>query len=261
MKDYQQKIHNRRSIRLKNYDYSSDGTYFVTICCQGKKCRFGKVIDEKIVLNENGKIAYEEWLSLPERFNNLVLDYFQIMPNHIHGILVLEGKNFEVEREYMQRHIEISKEKHIKTNDTVVGATLAVALDETLAVALDETLAVARNAQTLERAVVLCERATARVAPTKVTNNENEIAKIDVTKVSLNKKETATIGEIVGAYKSLVVNKCLKNYEKRNEIMGKFWQRNYFEHVIINNESYANIAEYIVKNTERWQNDEYYCEF
>ena len=92
---YNSKIHHRRSIRLKGYDYSQDGLYFVTICCQNRLCRFGDVKDGKMELNQYGEIAYTEWFKLAERFANFELDVFQIMPNHIHGIIVLNNPDPE----------------------------------------------------------------------------------------------------------------------------------------------------------------------
>ena len=87
MNRYNPKIHHRRSIRLKGYDYSQAGLYFITICCQDKICRFGNVVNGKMVLNDYGQTAYIEWVKLAERFPNFELDVFQIMPNHLHGIL------------------------------------------------------------------------------------------------------------------------------------------------------------------------------
>ncbi len=88
---YNPQIHHRRSIRLKGYDYSQTGAYFITICCDERKCRFGFVENLEMVLNEFGQIAYNEWVELGERFSNFELDVFQIMPNHMHGIIVLNG--------------------------------------------------------------------------------------------------------------------------------------------------------------------------
>jgi len=79
----------RRSIRLKGYDYSQAGLYFVTICCQDRICRFGKVVNGEMILNEYGQIAYNEWLKTPDIRKNVELDEFVIMPNHIHGIIRL----------------------------------------------------------------------------------------------------------------------------------------------------------------------------
>ena len=69
---------------------------------------------------------------------------------------------------------------------------------------------------------------------------------------------SVTLGDIVGAYKSLVSNECLKKYQAKNENMGKLWQRNYYEHIIRNNESYQKIGEYILTNPIQWENDRYY---
>lgn len=87
--------HHRRSIRLKGYDYSQAGMYFITICCKDRICRFGEIIRDnpcsapKMKLNQYGQIAHDEWAKLSERFPNVKMDVFQIMPNHIHGIIVL----------------------------------------------------------------------------------------------------------------------------------------------------------------------------
>jgi REP element-mobilizing transposase RayT len=81
--------HQRRSIRLKDYDYSQAGAYFITICTYNKKCMFGKVLDQEMQLNEYGKVVTEEWLRTAEIRPNVELDEFIIMPNHIHGIVAI----------------------------------------------------------------------------------------------------------------------------------------------------------------------------
>ena len=86
---YNPNIHHRKSIRLKEYNYSQAGLYFITICCQNRICRFGNVVDGEMMLNEFGIVAYNEWVKLSERFSNFELDVFQIMPNHMHGIILL----------------------------------------------------------------------------------------------------------------------------------------------------------------------------
>jgi putative transposase len=89
-------IHHRCAIRLKGYDYSQDGLYFVTICTQNRECIFGKIIDDcrgtnHCALNEYGRIAEKEWIKTPEIRSNIYLDVFVIMPNHIHGIIRING--------------------------------------------------------------------------------------------------------------------------------------------------------------------------
>ena len=88
---YNPQIHHRRSIRLKGYDYSQVGVYFITICCKDRKYRFGKIENHEMTLNEYGTIAYNEWIKLTERFSNFELDVFQIMPNHMHAIIALNN--------------------------------------------------------------------------------------------------------------------------------------------------------------------------
>lgn len=89
---YDPKIHHRRSIRLKGYDYSQAGLYFITICCQDRACLFGKVEDGEMELNEFGKIAYDEWMTTPELRPNVELAAFIVMPNHIHGIITISRR-------------------------------------------------------------------------------------------------------------------------------------------------------------------------
>src|SRR5450759_4000129 len=89
---YNPNIHNRRSIRLKGYDYSQAGLYFITICCFNRECLFGDVVNGEMVLNEYGTIACNEWLNTPNIRKNVELDVFIIMPNHMHGIIILNGR-------------------------------------------------------------------------------------------------------------------------------------------------------------------------
>lgn len=80
---------NRRSIRLKHYDYSSEGAYFVTICTHRRMSIFGRVEDGDVLLSWIGAIVEEEWLAALVYRPEVSLDEYVIMPNHMHGILVL----------------------------------------------------------------------------------------------------------------------------------------------------------------------------
>jgi len=84
--------HHRRSIRLKGYDYSQAGLYFITICTQNRACLFGRIENGVMILNEYGQIAYNEWMKTTEIRNNVELCDFVVMPNHIHGIIRLLGR-------------------------------------------------------------------------------------------------------------------------------------------------------------------------
>jgi REP element-mobilizing transposase RayT len=148
-------------------------------------------------LNEFGKIAYAEWLKLSERFSNVELDAFQIMPDHMHGIILLKNPPAPP-----------SKLNPMQPDGPTATSDLAASA------MVDST-------------------ATARVAP-------------------------ITVGGIVGAYKSMVSNRCLDIYKFKNETMGQFWQRNYYEHIIRTEQSYQRISKYIINNPLKWTKDKFY---
>lgn len=86
---YDPRRHHRRSTRLKGWNYSAPGAYFVTLCVQNREARFGKVIDGSLHLNTAGHMVVATWHALPVRFSNVVLDEFVVMPNHVHGLIIL----------------------------------------------------------------------------------------------------------------------------------------------------------------------------
>jgi len=89
MTRYDPDRHHRRSIRLKGYDYTQPGAYFITICTYRRVCLFGQVIEGKMQWNGFGQIARDEWLRTAEIRPNVELDAFVVMPNHIHGIVII----------------------------------------------------------------------------------------------------------------------------------------------------------------------------
>jgi REP element-mobilizing transposase RayT len=89
MSRYNPDAHHRRSIRLKDYDYTQNGAYYVTICTHGRACLFGEIVDGIMRLNNIGRSVEEEWLHTSDVRPNVALDAFIIMPNHVHGIVVI----------------------------------------------------------------------------------------------------------------------------------------------------------------------------
>jgi REP element-mobilizing transposase RayT len=158
-----------------------------------------------MILNEFGQIANDEWMKLAGRFGNVELDVFQIMPNHMHGIIKL------------------------KEPPVVSGST---------------------------------PDQTNQHSPIEANNINNST--IEPNKIIMNVIEKSTgnnlpsISDIVGAYKSIVSNSCLEIYKIRNQMMGKFWQRNYYEHIIRDEKGYKNISNYIVNNPQKWEEDKFY---
>ena len=89
------KLSNRQSIRLQNYDYSASGYYFVTICTHRMNTWFGEIMDAQIHLSDVGQFARQCWLNIPQHYPSVELDQWIIMPNHIHGIIIIKNdQNF-----------------------------------------------------------------------------------------------------------------------------------------------------------------------
>ena len=87
--NYDPDKHHRRSIRMRGYDYSQEGVYFVTVCTQDRQCLFGEVVDGEIRLNDAGRIIERWWFELNHKFSTVETDKFVIMPNHFHGVVVI----------------------------------------------------------------------------------------------------------------------------------------------------------------------------
>ena len=167
------KIHHRHSIRLPGYDYSRAGAYYVTIVTQGRESLFGEVVNGAIALNRFGQIVEHAWYDLPNHYPHVELDAFCIMPNHVHGIIVL--------------------------NDDYVGAGL-------------------------------------RPAPTGCTSTKRH-----------------PLSEIVRAFKSFSARRI---NSLRNTQGIPVWQRNYYEHIIRNNDDYLSKSNYILTNPLNWEKDD-----
>lgn len=105
---YSPKQHCRRSIRLPGYDYTQPGAYYITICTYQKQSWFGDVVNGEMHCNHLGSIAYSFWQALPRRFPHIQLDAFVVMPNHLHGILVItdEGRHTAI-----QHYLTLTKEQ------------------------------------------------------------------------------------------------------------------------------------------------------
>ena len=162
---YNPEIHHRRTIRLQEYDYSSDGLYFITICTHQHKTILGKNIDGQMTLSRSGEIIEKVWNELNIKFPNIICHEYTIMPNHLHGIIQIK-------------------------NDIVGGQTPPL--------------------------------------------------------------QQTTLGNIIAFFKY----KTTKQVNSDTPL----WQRNYYEHIIRNQQAYEEIAAYIIENPINWRNDKLYIE-
>ncbi len=98
-----------RSIRLKGYDYSQAGFYFVTICCYQRQCLFGDVVDGVMRLNQYGEIVDKEWMRSSVIRQEIELDKYVVMPNHFHGIVIINSVGANGETVAVGGFTDISK--------------------------------------------------------------------------------------------------------------------------------------------------------
>jgi len=88
---YDSTIHRRRSIRLPHYDYTQPGEYLITLCTHDRACLFGDIINGAMVLNDTGVVVEKCWNEIPQHFPHVTLDERTVMPNHFHGIIMIDS--------------------------------------------------------------------------------------------------------------------------------------------------------------------------
>jgi len=169
---------NLRTSRLRGYDYSRAGIYFVTICAQNRRCIFGDILNGAMRLNGTEKIVAGEWGKSAKIRDEIELDEWVVMPNHFHGIVWIQNGDIEPMRDY--------------------------------------------------------RRGDRPVAPT-------------------TGPRPRSLGALIAGFKSAVTKQI---NQIRQTPGGGLWQRNYWEHIIRNEEEFNRIREYIVNNPARWDLDQ-----
>jgi putative transposase len=115
--------HGRPHLRLPGFDYSSEGGYFLTISSADGKCLFGEIVGEEMILNECGRIVEEEWLKSADIRSELHLAEFVVMPNHVHGIVLI---NYPDERTNCRLHVQPSSPRRPRSISSFVACFKAV---------------------------------------------------------------------------------------------------------------------------------------
>jgi len=106
----------RKSIRLKEYDYSQPGEYFVTICTYNHECLLGGIVKEEMQLSHMGTIAHRCLMEIPKHFPNVALDEYVVMPNHVHAIIVITDRRDLIHQiPYSIRHLNPDVMNHVPT--------------------------------------------------------------------------------------------------------------------------------------------------
>jgi putative transposase len=272
--NYDPDKHHRQSIRLKHYDYSQAGAYFITIVTQNRQHLFGRI--ENGVMNQNlaGMMVETIWYDLPERFPHIALDAFVVMPNHVHGIIVINPQP--------------NNKTSFTSNDTITAQTILgksmqtdnhtiITLNDTAGAGLVPAPTPATNQTTLGKTKQMNDEMAfvsnpsvgipTRGIPTRTGNKttpitNESIAQTDtptpmITNANDDIKKRPTLGDVVGAFKSLTTHAYILGVRENNgrPFEKRLWQRNYYERIVRNDDAMTNIRAYIETNPKRWEND------
>ena len=179
----------RRSVRLKDYDYHQAGAYFVTIVAQDRRCLFGDVVEGKMRLNPAGQMVQTVWDEMPNNYPNVETDLFVVMPNHVHGVIVLEASR---------------------------------------------------------RACRASGGQPQGVAPTNPRSANHDVAR------------SLSLPDVIHRFKTLTTQRYTLGVKEHGwfRFNSRLWQRNYFEHVIRDENSLNRIRQYILDNPAHWECDQ-----
>jgi putative transposase len=215
----------RQSHRLKDFDYSSPGAYFITINAQTRGVNwFGMVTRDEIELNDAGLMIQRELKNLTTRFSSLELDTYIIMPDHIHVILVLQNNANDESMQSNRRGDLHGRPATQRQHTFAIAANAGIE---------NQSNPTRKNRDPHDVINHASDRATTRVAPT------NGVVLCDV----------------VGGFKSLTTNQYIKGVRESgwSPFEKRFWQRDYFERVLRDDVELETRRKYIVENPLRWQ--------
>jgi REP element-mobilizing transposase RayT len=210
-------IPSRRPLRLKGYDYSKSGFYFLTLCVQHRLNLFGKFIETHLVLNDAGKMVERWYFEMENKYPAIRCHEMIVMPNHFHCIVEILPYFNSTGKNVMDAGIDTTDpDAHAAATDAHVGAPL-------------------------------------RGRPNVTANSDNTHTVYGPD----NKKYNATIGAMMDWFKTMTTNEYIRGVKNHNwqRFDAKLWQRNYWEHIIRNEDELARIANYIVTNPANWIND------
>ena len=212
---YNPAIHHRRSIRLKGYDYSMQGLFFVTICVENRKCLFGEIVSNRMLLNEAGAMIEKWYHALEQKFPTIKCHEHIVMPNHFHCIIENTGA--------------VGANPCVPPNEESVGVDRCVRPN-------DETVGADPCVRPNEEHVPQTQMGE-HIGPSQ--HSPQQLGGI------IQWFKTMSTNEYIRKVKSA----------KWPQFSGRLLQGNYWEHIIRSEKSFNRIAEYINDNPSNWQTD------
>lgn len=211
------------STRAQWWDYSRNGAYFITICTNNRDNFFGEIHDGKMNLSEIGKIADQYWLEIPDHFPGIFLDAHIIMPNHVHGILMIDKMGEFGERRIVQTpKLGVSTDASANDGSATDGSST--------------------NSTTTDG---ITNGSSTDCTATDGTTNTTGLR----TEKASQKWIPQSIGVIINQYKRI----CTIQSRKLNPDFA--WQSLFHDHIIRNDQEFERIRNYILNNPAKWGMD------
>jgi len=212
----------RRSIRLRGYDYAQPGAYFVTLCTQGSLPLLGEVADGAMSLSAGGCAIEAVWLALSQRFADLRLDAHCLMPDHLHGIVILGDCP-----DLAANPVDAAGHGATERGQRLDGQRQALPLQEELDVGAD-LLSGHMGGRRGQRQALPLQESSRSARP--------------------------SLGDVMQAFKSLSTRSYMQGVREQGwtAFAGRLWQRNYWERIIRNERELLAIRDYIARNPRSW---------
>ena len=215
------------SARASWWDYGNDGVYFITICTKGRECYFGEVVDAEMQLSHIGLLADVCWYEIKNHAKNIRVDAFQVMPNHIHGILILDGN----ERETIDPVHDVVETTHALSQ-----------LDAFSILDNEKTTHDVKTTRDVETTHALSLQQSQQQPPPQSQSQGQK---------RFQHQGSNTISSIIGSYKSAVTKHAHRlGFEFE-------WQDRFHDIIIRNEELYSKITDYINNNPAKWEEDKF----
>lgn len=249
MSPYDPNIHHRRSVRLRGYDYASAGWYFVTICTQNHECLFGNIENNAMVLNDAGRMVEKWYHEIHNKFPDIFCHEMVVMPNHFHCIWENVGLNGAVGANLCVRPATINNDvSHpcVRHDANDVNTVTDIINND---YCRDEGAHAGAHVNVGNDDYCRDEGAHAG-APLREVNDSDLIENVSGSPLSA----------VVGWFKTMSTNEYIRGVKQLGwpPFDRKLWQRNYYEHIIRDDQTLCEIAYYITNNPARWSDDKFY---
>ena len=259
MEDKYQNKYRISSARLPGWNYGWNASYFVTICTKDRENFFGKIVDDEMILSESGVIADVMWYEIKNHAKNVELGDFIVMPNHVHGIIILNEQNPEQKTVTQIMDGPPVETRHAlspdKTNDPSIETRRALSLHKTNDEKIETRRALSlrkTNDPSIETRRALSLQA--KQSPQQTDGNDAKEIRQNKTfaQQRFQNQGKNTLSSIVGGYKASVT-------KHSNRLKFDFaWQPRFHDHIIRDEESFQMISNYIVNNPKNWPKDKFF---